>query len=431
MRTQSHNAAVEFSSGMIPMKQRNNLLVLPLLFLLLAVLPGMGETLQGSLSNQAASGVPEWGLGPFTRPAAAEPVIKPNPDSIFNCPMRKAPVRWEATHTFNPAAIVKDGKVYVLYRAEDDIGRGIGGFTSRLGLAFSEDGIHFKTLPEPVLYPAKDKQSEFEWEGGCEDPRVVETEDGTYVLFYTQYQRTAEPKKRAVLLGVATSKDLIHWTKLGAVVKGFKGFAKKSASLVCKVVGDRLIAAKINGRYWLYYGEGVIRLASTEDFLTWAAEGTPLDQRDEEAVRLRGLDPKNTDPNILLAPRTGKFDAGFPECGPPALLTEKGIVLLYNGKNGMALDDIGLGEKAYSGGQALFSATDPRKLLDRTDVPFFQPTLPWEKSGQYTQGTTFIEGLVFFKNQWFLYYGCADTFVGVAIAPVQSWQLCAPSFTKS
>ena len=38
----------------------------------------------------------------------------------------------------------------------------------------------------------------------------------------------------------------------------------------------------------------------------------------------------------------------------------------------------------------------------------------------------FIGGLVLFKNQWFLYYGCADTFVGVATAPVQPWQLRAP-----
>ena len=65
-----------------------------------------------------AAGVPDWGLGPFTRPADAQPIIKPDTNSIFNCPMRKAPVHWEATHTFNPAAIVKDGKVYILYRAE-------------------------------------------------------------------------------------------------------------------------------------------------------------------------------------------------------------------------------------------------------------------------------------------------------------------------
>ena len=417
------------------MKPIKTLLILAALSLFIATLPGADETSDGAkgiptnalkmnaaVASSATTGVPDWGLGPFTRPADARPVIKPNPDSVFNCPMRKAPVHWEFSDTFNPAAIVKDGKVYVLYRAEDNIGRGLGNHTSRLGLAVSEDGIHFNQMPEPVLFPAEDAQKEREWEGGCEDPRIVETEDGTYFLFYTQYQHMAVPKKRAVFCGVATSKDLIHWTK-----QEFKGVMKKSNSPVCKVVDGRLVAAKINGRYWNYHGEGQIKLSSSEDLIKWElVPGTPLDQLDEKAARLRGLDPKNTDKNILLAPREGKFDAGFPEGGPPALLTEKGIVFLYNGKNGKALDDIGLGARAYSGGQALFSATDPGKLLDRTDVPFIKPELPWEKSGQYPAGTTFIEGLVLFKNQWFLYYGCADSFVGVAMSPVQTWQLHSP-----
>ena len=376
-------------------------------------------------ADNISTGVPDWGLGPFTRPDNAQPVIKPNPDSVFHCPIRQEPVHWEFSDTFNPAAIVKDGKVYVLYRAEDNIGKGLGNHTSRLGLAVSEDGIHFKRLPEPVLFPDEDAQKEREWEGGCEDPRIVETEDGTYYLFYTQYQRSKVPRKRSVRLGVATSRDLIHWTK-----HEFTGEVKKSASPVCKVVDGRLIAAKINGRYWLYHGEGFIKLSSSEDLINWTlVEGNELDQLDDNVPQLRDIHPKNRDKNILLAPREGKFDAGFPEAGPPALLTEKGIVLLYNGKNGKALDELGLGEKCYSGGQALFSATDPTKLLDRTDVPFIKPELPWEKSGQYQAGTTFIEGLVLFRNQWLLYYGCADTFVGVATSPVQPWQLQSPSST--
>ena len=101
--------------------------------------------------------------------------------------------------------------------------------------------------------------------------------------------------------------------------------------------------------------------------------------------------------------------------------------MLYNGKNGRtALDSIGVGSGAYSGGQILFSATDPSKILDRAELPFIKPELPWEKSGQYAAGTTFVEGLVLFKNQWLLYYGCADTFVGVATAPVRADQLKTP-----
>jgi predicted GH43/DUF377 family glycosyl hydrolase len=55
-------------------------------------------------------------------------------------------------------------------------------------------------------------------------------------------------------------------------------------------------------------------------------------------------------------------------------------------------------------------------LLERTSQPFFQPEMPFEKSGQYAAGTTFTEGLVHFGEAWFLYYGCADSLVGVAVA---------------
>ncbi|RYD20907.1 MAG: hypothetical protein EOP69_01610, partial [Spirochaetia bacterium] len=117
-----------------------------------------------------------------------------------------------------------------------------------------------------------------------------------------------------------------------------------------------------------------------------------------------------------LAPRQGRFDSGLAECGPPAILTPKGIVLLYNGKNANGDSaDPALKPGVYANGQALFDANDPTKLLARSDQPFFKPELSWEATGQYAAGTTFIEGLVYFNEKWFLYYGCADSFVGVAM----------------
>ena len=144
-----------------------------------------------------------WMIGPFTRPASGNPVIAPLAASTFIDPISKAPVQWEALHTFNPAAIVRNGKIDVLYRAEDNSGAmEIGGHTSRLGLAESTDGIHFTRLAAPVFYPADDDQKEREWPGGVEDPRIVEREDGTYVLTYTQWNR------QTYSVGIATSRDL-------------------------------------------------------------------------------------------------------------------------------------------------------------------------------------------------------------------------------
>jgi hypothetical protein len=119
-----------------------------------------------------------WMLGPFER-AASAPVISPNAASEFPDPITGRQVRWEALHTFNPAAVVRNGKVDLLYRAEDDSGKmSIGGHTSRLGLAESADGIHFVPRADPAFYPAADEQEPREWPGGVEDPRIVESEDG-------------------------------------------------------------------------------------------------------------------------------------------------------------------------------------------------------------------------------------------------------------
>jgi len=335
-----------------------------------------------ALAGTAFAQIPSWGLGPFVRPDNVNPVLTPNTNSLFACPMSGTAVHWEGLHTFNPSAVVKDGKVYVLYRAEDDTGSAkIGSHTSRLGLAVSDDGLHFKPFPMPVLFPADDNQKDNEWTGGCEDPRLVEAEDGTYVVTYTQWNH------KVARLAVATSKDLLHWTKYGPIFSNYPAFYK-SGAIVTKITDSRLKAAKINGKYWMYWGEGKIACASSDDLIHWHMEKS------------------------VLPTRKGQFDSALAEAGPPAVLTDAGIVVLYNGKNG---NDPTLAAGVYSAGQALFDAHDPTHLLSRTDKPFYQPEMPYERTGQYAAGTTFIEGLVFFHEQWFLYYGCADSFVAVAV----------------
>ena len=337
-----------------------------------------------------------WMLGPFVRPASGNPVITPDKTAVFQDPLRKAPVHWEALHTFNPAAIVRNGKVYVLYRAEDNTGEmRIGGHTSRLGLAVSDDGTHFKTDATPAFYPAPDAQQSREWPGGTEDPRIVESEDGTYVLTYTQYNG------HSYCVGIATSKDLRTWTKYGPAFGAQGKYAKlmyKSAGIVTRLNGNKLVAAKINGKYWMYWGEIHIHLATSEDLVHW-----------------RPVEGANGNPVELLSARPGHFDSSFPETGPPPVLTDKGIVVIYNGKNAPEGGDPQLGPNAYAAGQVLFAADNPARLLARGDKPFFYPEMPYEKTGQYAAGTTFVEGLVYFKSKWFLYYGCADSLVGVAV----------------
>ncbi|GAB6010678.1 glycoside hydrolase family 130 protein [Viscerimonas tarda] len=349
--------------------------------------------------NGTKGALPDWAIGPFVRPAGVNPVIQPNTASTFFCPMRQENVKWEESDAFNPAATLKGNKLVVLYRAEDNSAKGIGQRTSRIGYAESKDGLKMKFRSAPVFFPADDGAKDIEWTGGCEDPRVAVTEDGTYLMFYTAWNR------KTARLAVATSKDLIHWQKHGPAFQQayngrFKDLFCKSGSILTELKNDKLVITKVNGNYFMYWGEHHVYAASSSDLINW------------EPV----LDDNNN-LRVLAAPRKGYFDSSLSECGPPALLTDKGILLLYNGKNGKHNEtgDAEFPEGAYCAGQLLFDAKDPYKVIDRLDKPFFFPQEDFEKSGQYVQGTVFIEGLVYFKKKYYLYYGCADSKVGVAI----------------
>ena len=83
--------------------------------------------------------------------------------------MRQASVGWEESDTFNPAAVVKDDTICVLYRAEDNSATGIGMRTSRIGLAQTTDGVTMIRRAAPVMYPAEDNAKAYEWEDGSEN----------------------------------------------------------------------------------------------------------------------------------------------------------------------------------------------------------------------------------------------------------------------
>lgn len=332
----------------------------------------------------------DWMLGPFSRPSPAQPVLRPDASAVFPCPMRGAPVAWESDNVYNPAATVYRSRVCLLFRAEDGSGEGIGAHTSRIGLAESRDGLSFEVQRTPVLFPANDKDKRFEWPGGCEDPRIVASPHG-FVLTYTAWDR------KTARLSVATSTDLVHWVKHGSAFSGrFAGEWSKSGAIVTSLQGDSLMAVKVQGRYWMYWGEGSIKAATSTDLIHWE----PI------------LDSSG-EPLAVLPPREGRFDSGLTEPGPPAVLTKNGIVLIYNGKNS---DDPSIPAGAYSAGQALLDPSAPTVVLDLTDAPFFRPEEPYERTGQYGAGTVFTEGLAHLGHRWLLYYGAADSVVGCAVA---------------
>ena len=187
-------------------------------FLFLLTTTMMTCTAYGQSSNHKENKLPDWAFGGFERPKNVNPVISPIENTKFYCPLTKDSIAWESNDTFNPAATLYNGEIVVLYRAEDKSGVGIGHRTSRLGYATSTDGTHFQREKTPVFYPDNDSQKELEWPGGCEDPRIAVTDDGLYVMMYTQWNRHV-PR-----LAVATSRNLKDWTKHGpAFAKAFDG----------------------------------------------------------------------------------------------------------------------------------------------------------------------------------------------------------------
>jgi len=354
--------------------------------------------LLGALLAAPVAAQQSWMLGPFSKANEANPVLVPGREATFHSPMNDTLVRWEEVATFNPAAVVKDGKVFDLYRAEDGSGEmRIGRHTSRIGLAESTDGLRFTRRSTPVLYPDTDAQRQYEWTGGVEDPRIVETDEGTYVLTYTQWNH-AIPR-----LAVATSRDLVHWTKHGPAFAAsrsgkYRNLESKSGAILASVAGNHLVATRVNGTYWMYFNVPDIFIATSENLVDW----TPLEDAEGKLVK-------------VLSPRPGYFDSWLVEAGPPALVTAQGIVLIYNAGNSATIGDRSLPARVYTGGQALFDARNPTKLLARSDEPFIKPTEAYERTGQYPDGTTFVEGLVPFGGRWYLYYGSADSRVGAAV----------------
>lgn len=168
--------------------------------------------------------------------------------------------------------------------------------------------------------------------------------------------------------------DLIHWKKHGPAFAKAGKVGGRSGVVVSKLVNDRLVAAKINGRYWMYYTHPCA-LALSENLIDW----TPTDK--------------------AVWPR------GNREAGAIALLRDDGILLMTQGSH----PSLG----AWTVRQALIDRNDLVTVLHEQEEPLLWPEFEWERYGM-TGNTTVANALVPFKGKWWLYYGGADTVIGVA-----------------
>jgi len=304
-----------------------------------------------------------WGFKPFTK-YAGNPILEP------------AGTGFESYATYNPAAWSDGSQVYLLYRAEGKQSFSGSKSPSCIGLAVSENGINFERQPFPVLQPTEP----YERQGGCEDPRLVRIA-GTFYLTYTAYDG------KIARLAMARSKDLYAWEKLGPVFRDeqWERFFPKEEHRQLFARGwsksGAILDQPVNGLYWMYFGDTHIWAACSKNLASWEVVEEPA-----------------------ISPRAGLFDSRLVEPGPPPLLRPEGIWLGYNSADK---------NTRYTFAQALFDRDDPAKLLRRSDQPLLEPENVYETEGQVAQ-VVFGEGLVNFKGQWLLYYGMADSRVGVA-----------------
>jgi beta-1,2-mannosidase len=174
-----------------------------------------------------------------------------------------------------------------------------------------------------------------------------------------------------VILPASKGRWNIGWTKAGAIVP-----------------------EKIDGKYWMYY------------------LGTAADKTDQMGIAystdlLHWTDALDVP---VLPRRPGGFDSRVVEPGPPPIVNEGGIVLVYNGA-----DD----KLVYRTGIVRFDRADPRRVLSRTDTAVFAPDTAWERTGQ-VPNVVFVEGMIRQAGRWLFYYGGADKYVGVAAAAAQN-----------
>ena len=141
-----------------------------------------------SVQNQRNYTAPYFPLLGF-KEYPGNPILGPNPQA-----------NWESAYLYNPAAIVIDDKVWLLYRAQNK------SLVSTIGLAWSRDGYNFTRYTRPVLFPTEPYETH-----GTEDPRVVRV-NGTFYATYTGYDGTL------ARLCMATSTDLVNWQKHGPIL---------------------------------------------------------------------------------------------------------------------------------------------------------------------------------------------------------------------
>jgi len=289
------------------------------------------------------------------------PILSPLPKSV-----------WENKAVFNPAAIRIGKTTHLLYRAMNNDN------TSVIGYASTDNGLTVTgRQKKPAYVPRENFEKKLKpGNSGCEDPRLTKIDDKIYML-YTAYDGVDLP---GVAVTSILEKDFVrrvwNWTKPTLISP--PGQDDKDAAL---------FPEKINGQYYVIH-------------------------RTYHAICLDSLNSLDSDQPLLgatpiIGPRQGMWDSHKVGLSCPPIKTKAGWFMLYHG-----IDDAGV----YRTGAVLLNLDNPFEVIGRTADYIFEPKKNYEKNGQVNQ-VVFPCGSVIDKGKLYVYYGGADSVVGVATAP--------------
>lgn len=280
---------------------------------------------------------------------------------------------WEK-YVYNCGAIVLDNKVHIIYRA---LGRDN---VSRLGYASSKDGFKIdERLDKPVFLPqieAEQPMVKFS-NTGVEDPRLTRIRDRIYMIYVATDGRIAQVAMASIKVKDFLEKQW-NWRRQGVI---FPDRDNRNAVL---------FPEKINGKYVLYHRlKPNIWVSYSPDLKKWSA------------------------PKIVMRVRKGMWDDfKIGAAGPPIKLKNKWL-FIYHGVERRKI--WGKRGGVYGLGYAFIDVKNPEKVLFRSKQPILQPIKDYEKKGQ-VPNVVFSCGAVIKEKKLFVYYGGADTVIGVATA---------------
>lgn len=310
----------------------------------------------------------------------------------------RAEVEWESLATFNPAAVMIDGEVHLLYRALGRNGRSV------VGHAVSKDGLEFErsevpayvpeTPEEGIGIPYERKTPDYRSPAsfgvdGSEDPRATLLEDKVH-MFYAAFNGYDQARTAGVSISVADFKNkrFGKWSKRVLLTPPPMrwGMGGKNAALAPEKVGDRYA---IFHRIW-------------PDICIDYTEHLDLSEFEHPD---RWLEPRSR-----ISIRPSYWDSGKVAVGPPPLKIDEGWLLIYTGVSQQTHD-------GYKIGAMILDGEDPSRVLYRSVRPILSPRKWYEREGlvpniAYPCGAVIKDGTVF------IYYGGADTYACAASAPL-------------